>query len=106
LDEPDMADGRGQLDVPHALAADLRAGHLDAALVADDALVADPLVLAAGALPVLRRSEDPFAEQAIALRLQRSVVDRLRLRHLSTRPRPDLLRRRQGDPHGIEVVDF
>jgi hypothetical protein len=42
----------GQLDVAHALAADLRAGDLDAAALADDALEADALVLAAVALPV------------------------------------------------------
>src|SRR6185312_1003275 len=51
LEIPDVADRAGQLDVPHPLPADLRARDLDAALVADDALVADPLVLAAVALP-------------------------------------------------------
>ena len=35
------ATGRGQLDVAHALAADLEVGDLDAAAVADHALVAD-----------------------------------------------------------------
>ena len=58
-------DGRGQVDVAHALAADLLARHLDAAALADDALVADALVLAAVALPVLRRSEDALAEEPV-----------------------------------------
>src|SRR5690606_16492663 len=53
LEEPDVRDGGGQVDVGHALAADLRARHLDAAALADDALVADPLVLPAVTLPVL-----------------------------------------------------
>src|SRR5207248_9814815 len=55
LDEPDVADRRGELDVAHALAADFRARDLDAALVADDALIADALVLPAVALAVLGR---------------------------------------------------
>src|SRR5205814_10430715 len=37
LEVPDVADGRGQLDVAHALAAHLGAGYLDAAFVAADA---------------------------------------------------------------------
>ena len=55
LEEPDVRDGRGQVDVTHPLAAHLLPGHLDAAALADDALVADALVLAAVALPVLGR---------------------------------------------------
>ena len=55
---PDVDDGRRQLDVAHALAQDLGPGDLDAAALADDALEADPLVLAAGALPVPGGTED------------------------------------------------
>src|SRR6202012_4974296 len=51
LEEPDVRDRRGEIDVTHALAADLAAGDLDAAALADDALVTDPLVLTAVALP-------------------------------------------------------
>src|SRR5205814_7559386 len=82
LEEPDVRDRRRQVDVAHALATDLLPRHLDAAALADDALVADALVLPAVALPVARRSEDALAEEAVALRLQRAVVDRLRLRDL------------------------
>ena len=91
LEEPDVADGSGQVDVTHALAADLRAGDLDAAALADDALVADALVLAAVALPVLRRTEDALAEQAVLLGLERAVVDRLGLGHLARAPAANLL---------------
>ena len=52
---------------------------LDAALVADDAAVLHALVLAAEALPVGDRAEDLRAEEAVALRLEGAVVDRLRL---------------------------
>src|SRR5439155_6473390 len=66
FEEPDVRDRRGQVDVAHTLAPDLLTRHLDAAALADDALVADALVLAAIALPVLRRTEDALAEQTIA----------------------------------------
>ena len=105
LEVPDVRDGRRELDVAHAVAADLRAGHLDAAALTDDALEPDALVLPAVALPVAGGTEDPLAEQAVLLRLQRPVVDGLRLLHLAVRPGPDLIRRGQPDPQLIEVVD-
>src|SRR6185437_4967578 len=92
-------------DVAHALTADLRAGHLDAAALADDALVTDALVLAAVALPVLGGTEDALAEQPVLLGLQRAVVDRLRLGDLARAPAADLLGGREGDLDGVEVVD-
>src|SRR5213078_4863253 len=106
LEEPDVRDRSGQVDVAHALAAHLLARDLDAAALADDALVADALVLAAVALPVLRRTEDALAEQAVALGLERTVVDGLRLRDLTRRPVPNLLTGRKPDPDGIEFVDI
>ena len=86
LEIPDMGDGGGQLDVAHPLPADLGAGHLDAAAVADLALVADALVLTAVAFPVLRRPENALAEQAVPLGLQGAVIDGLRLFHLAVGP--------------------
>src|SRR4029450_11848365 len=105
LEDPDVRDRSGEVDVAHALAAHLLPRHLDAAALADDALVADALVLAAVALPVLRRTEDAFAEEAVALGLERAVVDGLGLRDLARRPVADLLRRREADPNCVEVVD-
>ena len=96
LQEPDVRDRRGERDVAHALAPHARQRHLDAALLADDALVLHALVLAAQALVVLDRPEDARAEQAVALRLERAVVDRLRLLDLAERPREDLLRARDA----------
>src|SRR5262249_47355657 len=87
LEVPDVRDGSGQLDVAHPLAAHLLAGHLDTTALADDPLEPDALVLAAVALPVLGRTEDLLAEQAVLLGLERAVVDRLRLLHLAVRPR-------------------
>src|SRR4051794_276429 len=97
LEEPDVRYGRRQVHVAHALTADLRARDLDAAALADDALVADALVLAAVALPVLRGTEDALAEEAVLLRLERPVVDGLRLGYFTRRPAPDLLRRSETD---------
>src|SRR4029079_18980673 len=78
LEEPDVRDGRGEVDVPHALAAHLLARHLDAAAVAHDAVVAGALCIAAVALPVLGGTEDALAEEAVLLGLQGAVVDGLR----------------------------
>ena len=102
---PDVDDRGGQLDVAHALAPDLGAGHLDAAALADDALEPDALVLAAVALPVLGRPEDLLAEEAVLLGTQGAVVDGLRLLDLAVGPHPDLVRRGETDPQLIEIVD-
>ena len=77
LQEPDVGDRHGELDVAHALAAHAGDRHLDAAAVADHVLVLDALVLAAGALVVAHRAEDLLAEQAARLGLEGAVVDRL-----------------------------
>jgi hypothetical protein len=91
LQEPDVGNHRGQLDVRHALATDLRERHFDAALFADHAAVLEALVLAAQALVVLDRPENLRAEEAIAFRLEGPVVDGLGLLHFAIRPGPDRL---------------
>ena len=83
---PDVGHGSGELDVAHAVATHLGRGDLDAAALADDALKADALVLAAGALPVLGGTEDLLAEQAVLLGLEGTVIDGLRLLDLTVRP--------------------
>ena len=104
LQEPDVRDGRGKLDMAHAVAADARERHLDAALLADHALVLHALVLAAQALVVLDRPEDARAEQAVALGLERPVVDGLRLLDLAVGPGQNLLRARDRDLDLIEAL--
>ena len=96
------ATGRRELDMAHALAANARQRDFDAALLADDALVLHALVLAAQALVVLDRAEDARAEQAVTLRLERAVVDGLRLLDLAERPGQNLLRAGERNPDGIE----
>src|SRR5579885_3301835 len=87
LQEPDMGDRRGERNMAHPLSSHARQRDFDAALFADDALVLHALVLAAQALVVLDRPEDAGAEQAIALGLERAVVDGLRLLDLAVAPR-------------------
>ena len=80
-----MGNGRGELDVTHALAANLGAGDLHAALVAHLVLILifDALIFTAVAFPVLGRSEDALAVQAVTLGLERAVVDGLGLFHFA-----------------------
>src|SRR5260370_4431655 len=97
-----MRDRGRKFDMAHALAANPRQRHLDAALLADDALVLHALVLAAQALVILDRPEDARAEQPIAFGLERAVVDGLRLLDLAVGPRQDFLRTGDRDPDLIE----
>ena len=97
LQEPDVRDRGGELDVAHPLAPHLGLDDLDTALLADDAAVLHPLVFTAVALIVLDGAEDLGAEKPVPLRLECAVVDRLGLLHLAMRPLPDLLRGGQGD---------
>src|SRR3978361_2143656 len=90
LEEPDVGDRRRQLDVAHPLTTHLGASDLDAAALADDALEADALVLAAVALPVPGGTEDLLAEKAVLLRTESAVVDGLGLLHLTVRPLADV----------------
>ena len=101
---PDVRDGSGELDVTHALAAHLGARHFDAALLADDALVADALIFAAVAFPVLGGAEDLLAEEAVALGLLGAVVDGLGFGHFAVRPFPDLFGRCHADLDGVKIV--
>src|ERR1700734_3267055 len=105
LEVPDVRDRGGQLDVAHPLPAHLGASDLDAAALTDDALEPDALVLAAVALPVPGRTEDLLAEEPVLFRLERAVVDGLRLLHLTVRPLPDVLGRGQPDAKVVEEVD-
>ncbi len=104
LQEPDVRDGAGQLDVAHAFTANLGNGDFNAALFADHATMLQALVLAAQALVVFDRAKDLGAEQTVTLRLERAVVDGLGLANFAVRPRTDLLGRGDADLDGIELL--
>ena len=106
LEIPDVRNGCSQLNVAHALTADLSAGNFDTALIADLALIADALILAAVAFPVLGRSKNALAEQAVALRLQGAVVDGFRFLDLAIAPGTDLVGRSKADLDRIELFIF
>src|ERR1035437_6726419 len=103
LEEPDERAGAGQLDVAQPFAAHPRQRDFDAALIADDSAVLHALVLAAQAFPILSRTEDARAEQPVALRLERPVIDSLRLSDFAVGPTPDLFRRSQRNADRIEI---
>src|ERR1051325_4070701 len=86
-----------------ALAAHLGLRDFDSALVADHPAMLHALVLSAEALPIGDGAEDTRAEEAVALRLESSIVDRLGLGNFAVRPLPDLLRRRQRDANRLKV---
>ena len=88
----------------HALAPDLRECHFHTAFLTDYAPVLESLVFPAETLIVFDRAKNLGAEQAVSLRLERSVVDRLWLLYLAKGPRPDHLRRSQTDANGIKLI--
>src|SRR3546814_1959369 len=89
LQQPELRHRAGQLDVAHALAANLRKRDLDAALLADDAAVLHALVLAAQALVVIDRTEDARAEQAVQFRIDGTEDDGIRPLDLAVGPGPE-----------------
>ena len=104
---PDVRDGARQFYVAHAFATNFAVRDFDAATVADDAFVPNRFKFTAVALPVFGRTEDPFAEQAVALRTQGPVVDGLGFFDFAVRPLTNAIRRCQLDANCFEVgVDF
>ncbi len=65
----------GQLDVAHALPANLGLDHLDSTFFTGDTAVFHPLVLAADTLVVVDWTKDLATEQTITFRLEGPVVD-------------------------------
>ena len=104
LQEPDVRDGAGQLDVAHALPAHLGQGHFHATLFANHAAMLQALVLPAEALVVLDGPENAGAEKAVALRLEGPVVDGFRLLHFPEGPGTNHFRGRQADAQGIKII--
>ena len=78
-----MRNGGCKLDVTHSLAANLGSCYLNAATLAYLALIADAFIFSAVALPVLLRSENPFAEKTVLFGLESSVIYCFRLLDLA-----------------------
>ncbi len=106
LQEPDVCNGRSQLNVGHTLTAHLGQRNFNAALLTDNAAMLEALVLTAQALIVLDRAKDLGAEQAVALGLERTIVDGLWLLDFTKGPGTDHLGRSQCNLDGIELFDL
>ena len=101
-----MGDLYGQFDVTKTLSANLDLRDFDATTVAYYTSIADALVLAAVAVPVLDRTENALAEQPIALWFEGAIVDRLGLGDLPLRPSANSLGRSELNADGIEISWF
>src|SRR6266404_3110126 len=88
LVKPNVRDRHCQFDVSHAFTTYARQGDFDAAAITDHSLVFDALVFSARALPIPCRTKNTFAEKAALLRLERAVIDRLRIFDFAFAPRP------------------
>ena len=88
---PDVSHWYNKLDVTRTLTTNLLLCNLYTASVADDSLITDTLVLAAGALIVLCRTKNALAEETITLRLICSIINGFRLSNLTIRIFQDLL---------------
>src|SRR5262249_1824776 len=106
LEEPDVRDRHGEFDMPHALAADAGERHFDTATITDNTTVLDAFILAAGAFPVLDRTEDAFAEQAAFFGLERAIIDRFGVLDLAFGPGTDGFRRGDRDRHVFHLIDL
>ena len=101
-----MSSGAGQLDMAHALTTHLGQGDFNATLFTDYATMLQTLVLTAQAFVVLDRTKDSRTKQTITLRLERAVVNGLRLFNFAKRPGADQIRRRKRDADLVELRDL
>ena len=70
----------------HTLTPDLLKRHLNAAFLTNDTLVFHALVFATQAFIIFSRAEYSSTEQAVALWLEGSIIDRLGLFDFAKRP--------------------
>ena len=88
---------------PHALTTHFGQRYFNAALFADNAAVFQAFVFAAKAFVIFDRAKDFGAEQAVALRLERTIVDGFRLFYFAVGPRTDFFRGRQTNFDRVEL---
>ena len=93
-----------QIDVAHAVTANLGLGDFNAAFLADHAAMLEALVLATEAFVVLDGAKNLGAEKTITLRLEGAVIDSLWFLDFAEGPRADLFGRGHADLDGIEML--
>jgi len=87
-----MRHGSGKFNMTKPFAAHFRLRNFHAAFFADNSAIFHPLILATQTFVIFDRPKDLCAEQTITLRLERAVVDGLRLLNFTKRPFTDHLR--------------
>ena len=95
FEEPDMNDGRSEIDMPHAFSSHATMGNFHAATVANHPFMFGTFVLTAGTFPIAFRTKDPFTEQTVFFGSVSPVVDGFRFFDFAERPAPDIVRRGQ-----------
>ena len=90
--------------MPHAFTTYSGLGHFHATAIANDPLVLDALVLAAGTFIILRRAKNTLAEKTVFFWLQRTIVDRLGLLDLAPLPFANGLWGRDADRNRIKSI--
>ena len=94
---PNMGNGYHQLDMSNAIATHLLFGDLHPASIADDAFVADTLVLTTMAFVILYRTKNALTEQATHFRLVGPVINGFGFDDLPLATLQDGFRRRKPD---------
>ncbi|MNS77278.1 hypothetical protein D3C72_1108570 [compost metagenome] len=100
-----MRNWSSQLDVTHAFTAYFRTCYFNAAAIADNAFVTHAFVFTAVTFPVFCRTENFLAEEPFFLRLQRTIVNRLRFLNFSAGPRTNFIWGSKPNFHKLEIVD-
>ena len=101
---PNMSNRYDKFYVTRAFTTNFLLCNLYTASVADDSLITDTLVLAAGAFIVLSRTKNTLAEQAITLRLICTIINGFWFCNLTIRIFQDLLWRSETDGNLRKII--
>ena len=101
---PDMSYRNNKFDMTSTLTTNFLLCYLNTTTITNDSLITDALVLSAGALVVLGRTENALAEQTITFRLVCTIIDGFRLCNLTIRIFQDLLRRGKTDGNLRKII--
>lgn len=102
---PDVTDGSGKFNVPHAFASNFRASDFNAAAVADGAFVTNAFIFAAVTFPIASGSENTFAKETVAFGLESAIVNGFGLFNFAVRPKADFIGRGKADAHGVKNIN-
>jgi len=103
LEEPNVCNRTGQVNVTETFTTNLARNDLDTTLFTDDATVLHALVFAAVTLVVFSWPKDFGTEETITLRLECPVVNRFRLLNFAKRTLTYLLGRRDRETNGVKI---